>query len=197
LVPHVFTPELLQGMTISSDHIEGSSCPFSIEVIALKSSSSTVMDDDEKSRFLNSLATEPALVPVSSTSDSDDSSQRDEEDNLLAAVVVEDSQPMDLDCLSDQFTNLFCPSLRHPPSPIRETAPMGTPACTEFPDLFGPSNHSSVFSSLSTWWGESQGVATIQDLRQRPRNRNPSKAIEERWSFGGLSYRNTRDMLRQ
>jgi hypothetical protein len=170
--------------------MESSSCPFSVEVtvsddckLDLVSSQSSSISDciihDEE---------EPSLVLISSCggSDSENSSHEDKafddsSNNAQESSMQEVAKPMPIgdevgmiDCLSDQFSNMFCSSdqqggvYRCSMDTSMTDAYQISPTC----GVLDAANHGSeVFASLNFWLSPSDKEKLADTQGRRPRNR--------------------------
>jgi hypothetical protein len=177
-------------------------CPFSVEVMVC-----TADDGSIRTRSLDTKPSsclvdqeEPSLVPAGSHTDSDDSSSEDGDDvQSRTALTLHSSTkhsmsdlavPTDdvgmYDCLSDQFSNLFCPADPHNRSAVESSKPenhqMATTcaevSCSDIQirDLFSPVNPGiDVFSSLQFWLTPSQEEQITGSQCHTPRNRSYSR----------------------
>lgn len=178
----------IDSVTVEDHLTSASACPFSVEMIADETDDGSATSVQLQLPILqsssNKLALEedheeepgPDLVRVDSSENSASSTSSQEKETALAPAssssqeMVKKSQEDVgmIDCLSDQFSNLFCPvgeshlclSKNQPPALTCEVP------CQAF-DPADPST--DVFSHLQYWWSPSHEEKLT--LQKTPKNR--------------------------
>lgn len=183
LVSESLTAKLCKKM-VHRTEVGVDSCPFSVEVVAKQAgdgkmqtkpySSSSILDRCPDS--------DPALVPVGSCSESDNSSEEGETPSTVShsrrkqlkvtpsALGVVPTAPVGaddagvIDCLSDQFSNLFCPAdAIHRGKDSPKSEPYRGCTALHFEDLVG---HPGM---LSFCRGDVDGLS--ETMNHKPTNR--------------------------
>lgn len=183
-------------MATTTTNDEVVACPFSVEMIADESdegsTGSVHLAIPESSSMASKAATleveqGPELVRVESSEDSASTNSGDKESTASSEKKEEQSQATSqssaivvpnnhddvgmIDCLSDQFANMFCPAGDQQICISRNETLVKEPACELPCTVFNTADPSTdVFSHLQFWWSPSQEEKL--HTKRAPQNRS-------------------------